>query len=202
MIGNSPAMRQLLSEIERLAPLRSTVLIEGESGTGKQLVASALHEKSFRAQGPFVQVRYGIRLSRRPSRVLADTHRNDPVSHRKAASRCQQLFQRPPEFGQRHQFRKFHPSRGPRRIIHKSLLLWPSIYAHDCKNKSEQGEPLKNFGHFLLESKPRARQAVRIGSCNAESANCASKLRPVVRSKRSGLVPTVGYCSRRIRYCR
>ncbi|MFQ6040530.1 MAG: sigma-54-dependent transcriptional regulator, partial [Candidatus Poribacteria bacterium] len=56
MIGRSPAMLQLLDEIERAAPSNGRVLISGENGTGKELVAKLIHEKSLRADKPFVKV--------------------------------------------------------------------------------------------------------------------------------------------------
>jgi len=56
MIGTSSALREILDQIDRIAPTDSSVLITGESGTGKELVARALHAKSPRAQKPFVKV--------------------------------------------------------------------------------------------------------------------------------------------------
>ncbi|MBC8457358.1 MAG: sigma-54-dependent Fis family transcriptional regulator [Deltaproteobacteria bacterium] len=56
LIGQSPAMLQLLDEIERAAPTNGRVLISGENGTGKELVARLIHEKSLRADKPFVKV--------------------------------------------------------------------------------------------------------------------------------------------------
>jgi two-component system nitrogen regulation response regulator NtrX len=56
MIGDSPAMRQLYSDIEKIAPTRGRVLITGESGTGKELVARALHRLSSRAEAAFIKV--------------------------------------------------------------------------------------------------------------------------------------------------
>ena len=56
MIGKSPAMLQLLDEIERAAPSNGRVLISGENGTGKELVAKLIHEQSLRANKPFVKV--------------------------------------------------------------------------------------------------------------------------------------------------
>ena len=52
--AQSPAMREVVERIERIAPLRSTVLIYGESGAGKELVARSIHFASSRSRGPFV----------------------------------------------------------------------------------------------------------------------------------------------------
>jgi Nif-specific regulatory protein len=54
IVGSSPAVLQLQQEIERAAPSRATVLIRGESGVGKELVARAIHFASPRKKGPFV----------------------------------------------------------------------------------------------------------------------------------------------------
>ena len=54
LVGSSIPMRELYAVIGRAAPTDVTVLIEGETGTGKELVARALHEQSPRAGGPFV----------------------------------------------------------------------------------------------------------------------------------------------------
>jgi DNA-binding NtrC family response regulator len=56
MIGQSPAMEEVLDTIRQVAPSRATVLIQGESGTGKELVAHALHQLSPRTPNPFVAV--------------------------------------------------------------------------------------------------------------------------------------------------
>ncbi|HEY4306402.1 MAG TPA: sigma-54 dependent transcriptional regulator [Gemmatimonadaceae bacterium] len=56
MIGDSPAMDQVRSLIERVAPSDARVLITGESGTGKELVAAAIHSGSPRRDKPFVRV--------------------------------------------------------------------------------------------------------------------------------------------------
>jgi DNA-binding NtrC family response regulator len=56
LIGASPALQQLRQQIERLAPRPSTVLIVGESGVGKELVALALHHQGPRADMPLVTV--------------------------------------------------------------------------------------------------------------------------------------------------
>jgi DNA-binding NtrC family response regulator len=54
MVGRSPLMLDVYSRIRRVAPHFSTVLVTGETGTGKELVASALHRLSPMARGPFV----------------------------------------------------------------------------------------------------------------------------------------------------
>lgn len=59
MIGNSEPMHQVYELIEQVAGSDITVLIVGESGTGKELVARAMHQKSPRAEGPFVTLNCG-----------------------------------------------------------------------------------------------------------------------------------------------
>ena len=54
LIGSSAAMREVYGILERIAPTDVTVLLEGETGTGKELAARALHQHSKRAAGPFV----------------------------------------------------------------------------------------------------------------------------------------------------
>jgi formate hydrogenlyase transcriptional activator len=56
IIGNSPALEFVLAEVERVAPTDSTVLIEGETGTGKELIARAIHNISARCGRPFVKL--------------------------------------------------------------------------------------------------------------------------------------------------
>jgi len=56
IIGDSPAMRSVMSMVERIADSNISVLITGESGTGKELIARAIHYNSSRADGPFVAV--------------------------------------------------------------------------------------------------------------------------------------------------
>lgn len=56
LIGRSPAMERVLDLIEATAALDSTVLITGETGTGKELVAEALHQQSDRRKGPLVRI--------------------------------------------------------------------------------------------------------------------------------------------------
>ncbi len=54
LVGNGPAMQKLLAQINRVAPSETRVCILGETGTGKELVARAIHEKSGRRDAPFI----------------------------------------------------------------------------------------------------------------------------------------------------
>ncbi len=59
LIGEGPGMQQVRNLIKRVAPTNSTVLIRGETGTGKELVARAVHQNSLRAEQPFVAINCG-----------------------------------------------------------------------------------------------------------------------------------------------
>jgi formate hydrogenlyase transcriptional activator len=59
IIGQSTPMRQLLRKIEQVAPTDATVLIQGETGTGKELLARAVHNRSLRKNRPLVKVNCG-----------------------------------------------------------------------------------------------------------------------------------------------
>ncbi len=59
IIGNDPALVELLSTVERVAPTDAPVLILGENGSGKELIAKAIHENSRRKQNPLVMVNLG-----------------------------------------------------------------------------------------------------------------------------------------------
>jgi DNA-binding NtrC family response regulator len=59
LVGNSPGLEKVRALISKVAPTQSTVLILGETGTGKELVARAVHEQSTRADLPFVAVNCG-----------------------------------------------------------------------------------------------------------------------------------------------
>jgi formate hydrogenlyase transcriptional activator len=56
IIGNSPALEAVLEQVERVATTGSTVLIQGETGTGKELIAQAIHNISSRCGRPFVRL--------------------------------------------------------------------------------------------------------------------------------------------------
>src|SRR5690349_7094530 len=59
LIGESDGMREVMVQVEQMAPVSSTVLIEGESGTGKELVARAIHMLSNRRSKPFIAENVG-----------------------------------------------------------------------------------------------------------------------------------------------
>src|SRR5712675_20237 len=56
IVGSSEALRRVLSEVGKVAPTDSTVLISGETGTGKELIASAIHKRSRRSARAFIRV--------------------------------------------------------------------------------------------------------------------------------------------------
>src|SRR5712671_7401439 len=56
VVARSVKMQEVLATVERVAQTNSTVLLGGESGVGKDLVARAIHEKSRRASGPFIKI--------------------------------------------------------------------------------------------------------------------------------------------------
>ena len=59
IVGTSPRLLAVLQELERVAPTDSTVLISGETGTGKELIARAIHDRSTRKKHPLVKVNCG-----------------------------------------------------------------------------------------------------------------------------------------------
>jgi DNA-binding NtrC family response regulator len=56
IVARSAKMQEVLATVDRVAPTNSTVLLGGESGVGKDLIARAIHEKSRRASGPFIKI--------------------------------------------------------------------------------------------------------------------------------------------------
>lgn len=56
IVGHSKALREVIGQVELVAPSRATILIEGETGTGKELIAQSVHQNSPRSKGPFVAV--------------------------------------------------------------------------------------------------------------------------------------------------
>jgi DNA-binding NtrC family response regulator len=66
IVGNSHALRRVLDVATQAAPSMATVLVLGESGTGKELIARFIHERSARAQGPFI----GVNCAAIPETIL------------------------------------------------------------------------------------------------------------------------------------
>jgi DNA-binding NtrC family response regulator len=56
IVGRSNAMQEVLAKVEQVAPTNSTVLLGGESGVGKDMIARAIHQHSRRALGPFIKI--------------------------------------------------------------------------------------------------------------------------------------------------
>ncbi|HNW59186.1 MAG TPA: sigma-54 dependent transcriptional regulator [bacterium] len=59
VIGSSPSLKAVLEMVEQVAPSRSTILLTGETGTGKEVIAAAIHKKSPRADKPLVKINCG-----------------------------------------------------------------------------------------------------------------------------------------------
>ncbi len=59
IVGDDPRMRRVMEVVDAVAPSRTTVLMNGESGTGKSMIARAIHRRSDRADGPFVEIACG-----------------------------------------------------------------------------------------------------------------------------------------------
>ena len=67
IVGASPALKSVLSHVSRVAPTDSTVLLSGETGTGKELIARAIHKHSRRADGAFIS----LNCAATPSSLIA-----------------------------------------------------------------------------------------------------------------------------------
>jgi DNA-binding NtrC family response regulator len=77
LVGRSPAMRELFEQLDRVAQSDCSVLIEGETGTGKELLAESLHRESPRAAGPLVVVDCGA--------LVGDLMESELFGHEKGA---------------------------------------------------------------------------------------------------------------------
>lgn len=91
ILGRSPSMRTLMARIERAAESTATVLIQGETGSGKELVARALHDASPRSGGPFETVDCGALL---PSLVISELFGHEQGAFTGAAARHIGAFER------------------------------------------------------------------------------------------------------------
>ncbi len=79
IVGSSEALRKVLRQVARVAPSDSTVLILGETGTGKELIARAIHKRSKRADRAFI----GVNCAAIPTSLIASElfgHENKPIS--------------------------------------------------------------------------------------------------------------------------
>ncbi|MBZ0157565.1 MAG: sigma-54 dependent transcriptional regulator [Alphaproteobacteria bacterium] len=77
MIGVSRIWREVMEKVDKIAPLRTTVLILGESGTGKELIARAIHHRSPRAKEPFIAINCAA--------IARDLVENEMFGHEKGA---------------------------------------------------------------------------------------------------------------------
>lgn len=86
MVGDSPAIGQIKEIIEKVAPTEARVLVTGSNGTGKELVARWIHEKSNRAAGPLIEVN----CAAIPSELIE----SELFGHEKGAFTCHQTAHR------------------------------------------------------------------------------------------------------------
>ncbi len=77
LIGESPAMDRVLRMIQKVAPTQATVFLAGESGSGKELVARAIHDRSGRSDGPFIAMNCGA--------IPSELIESEMFGHRKGA---------------------------------------------------------------------------------------------------------------------
>ncbi len=90
LVGESPATCQILDLISKVAPTDSTVLIVGESGVGKEVVAKAIHDSSRRAEKPFIVVDCG---SLHENLLLSELFGHEKGAYTGATSRKHGLFE-------------------------------------------------------------------------------------------------------------
>ena len=84
IIHNSAAMDGLIRKCQRIAKSDSSVMIYGETGTGKELLAQSIHNASQRADGPFL----AINCAAIPENLLEDVYKRQ-VHHRRGGRHCQ-----------------------------------------------------------------------------------------------------------------
>ena len=116
LVGDTPAMRALFRAIGRLAQAPLSVLINGETGTGKELVAHALHHESPRVQGPFV----ALNTAAIPSELLE----SELFGHEAGAFTGAQRLQR---------------GAGPRTRVHGDPSQWESMLSTWARQRLAEG---------------------------------------------------------------
>src|SRR5207253_1267752 len=85
IVGSSGALRKVLEQVSKVAPTDSTVLIQGETGTGKELIARAIHNRSKRANRAFIRVNCGAIP---PSLIASELFGHEKGSFTGALERC------------------------------------------------------------------------------------------------------------------
>jgi two-component system response regulator HydG len=91
LLGISPVMQEVFRLIERVGPTEASVLLTGESGSGKELAARAIHARSARSGGPFVAINCGALP---PGRIEAELFGSDAVNLQEAARTQPGVFER------------------------------------------------------------------------------------------------------------
>jgi DNA-binding NtrC family response regulator len=91
LLGASPVMQEVFRLIERVGPTEAGVLLTGESGSGKELAARSIHERSARSDGPFIVINCGALP---PGRIEAELFGSETVSLHGAARAQAGVFER------------------------------------------------------------------------------------------------------------
>jgi DNA-binding NtrC family response regulator len=91
LLGASPVMQEVFRLIERVGPTEAGVLLTGESGSGKELAARSIHERSARSDGPFIAINCGALP---PGRIEAELFGSETVSLHGAARAQAGVFER------------------------------------------------------------------------------------------------------------
>jgi two-component system nitrogen regulation response regulator NtrX len=86
LVGHSPSVNHLRQTVEKVAPTNSRILIVGPPGSGKELVARAIHEHSGRADGPFVVINAAAMTPERMEVELFGIEQTDPARERKVGA--------------------------------------------------------------------------------------------------------------------
>jgi two-component system, NtrC family, nitrogen regulation response regulator NtrX len=88
LVGSSPAMKKLLAQIDRVAASETRVCILGETGTGKELVARAIHEKSPRHENAFITLNCAAVSATKKERSRERRRSMSASSNKRKAARC------------------------------------------------------------------------------------------------------------------